>query len=199
MAYRDFTFPKVVTDLALTPRSERLFPDVPSLPVEPSLAARLVRGVAKATAIDTEKARSEFIIAPVLDEVLRLLGDRPTVFSGVEFNVDSDRGLVGRCDFLLSRHPFMFTVTAPLIAVAEGKNGITREGFGQCVAEMVAAATFNERAGNTIPRVYGASTNGQEWRFMRLTGATLTIDIDEYLIGDPGRLLGVLCHILEHG
>ena len=192
-------FPKVVTDLGLTPSNEGLFPDVPAASVDPGLAARLVRGVKKATAIDTEKARSEFVIAPVLDEVLRLLDDRPTIFSGVEFNVDSARGLVGRCDFLISRDPMMFIVTAPVIAVAEGKNGITREGFGQCIAGMVAVRDFNQAAARPIAQVYGLSTNGEEWRLFRLTGTALTIDTDEYHINDPGRLLGVLCHIIEHG
>lgn len=199
MAYRDFTFPKVVTDLGLTAGNERLFPDVPALPADPALAARLIRGTKMATAIDTEKARSEFIIAPVLDEVRRLLDDRPTLFSGVEFNVDPERGLNGRCDFLISRDPMMFIVTAPVVAVAEGKNGVAREGYGQCIAGMVAVRDFNHAAAKPIPRVYGVSTNGEEWRLFRLVGTTLTIDIDEYHISDPGRLLGVLCNLIEHG
>lgn len=128
-----------------------------------------------------------------------MLGRRPSIFSGVAFDVDPDRELTGFCDFLISRDPNQVLPTAPLVAVAEGKNGEVREGYGQCIAGMVAAWTFNERAGRPLPRVYGASTIGTEWQFLRLAGTALTIDRDLYFINDPGRLLGVLCHIIEHG
>ena len=53
----------------------------------------------------TEKARSELIIAPILVEVRRLTGRRISLFSGIEFNVGAEAGLIGYCDFILSRSP----------------------------------------------------------------------------------------------
>src|SRR5207244_11277878 len=55
--------------------------------------------------IYTEKARSEFIIAPVLLELRHSFGGSFGLFSGIEFNVDSARGLNGYCDFILTRLP----------------------------------------------------------------------------------------------
>lgn len=52
--------------------------------------------------IDTEKARSEMMIAPVLLEVRRQVGSRIGLLSGTEFNVAAEQGLNGVCDFLIS-------------------------------------------------------------------------------------------------
>jgi hypothetical protein len=55
----------------------------------------LAENVPLALEINTEKARSELIIAPVLLEVRRQSQHRISLFSGVEFNVDLDKGLRG--------------------------------------------------------------------------------------------------------
>jgi len=52
--------------------------------------------------INTEKARSEFIVSQVLLEARRLLNQQISLFSGIEFNVDIERNLKGFVDFLLS-------------------------------------------------------------------------------------------------
>jgi len=35
-------------------------------------------------------------------------------------------------------------------------------------------------------------TTGSNWRFLRLTGMHLGVDVDEYLVSNPDRVLGVL-------
>ena len=59
-------------------------------PVEPSdiLVKFLERYLPLGSAIGTEKARSEFIIAPILAELTELTHHAVSLFSGVEFNVD---------------------------------------------------------------------------------------------------------------
>jgi hypothetical protein len=52
-----------------------------------------------AIAINTEKARSEMIITPVLLEIRRQAKGQISLFSGTEFNVDAETGLVGYCDY----------------------------------------------------------------------------------------------------
>ena len=199
MPFRDFTYPKVVTDLGLKVVTAELFPGIPAVTPEPVFAEKLRDGLLLAQGSNTEKARLESLIAPVLHEVRRLLGRRYALFSGVAFDVDPDRGLSGFCDFLISRDPNQYLLSAPLVAVAEGKNAELRTGFGQCIAGMVAAAEFNRRAELPAPSVYGIVTTGIEWKLFRLTGNLLTIDANDYLIDTPGRLLGVLCHLIEHG
>src|SRR3989304_2908980 len=59
-----------------------------------------------ALAQGTEKARSEYIIAPVFAELRRQAKQSISIFSGWEFNIDEERGLTGFCDFLVSRSAY---------------------------------------------------------------------------------------------
>ena len=198
MSYRDFSLPEVLERFKLVTREEGgIFAD--RAPVTPSalLLETLRFNVRLASTIGTEKARSEFIIAPILAELKRVIHPDIGLFSGVDLLVDAEAGLTGTCDFLISAGPEQLFVKAPLVAVVEAKNENMREGIGQCAAEIVAARIFNERAKNAIDAVYGAVTTGTSWKFMSLSGATLSIDLDEYSITDPGRILGIFASMFE--
>ena len=197
MAFGDFTFPRVQQDLGLTLVAEDLYPDVPEVLVGQEMASTLAEGTKLALAINTEKARSEFMIAPILLALLRRLGDACSLFSGTELNVDSARGLNGVCDFIISKSPMPFVLTAPLVTIVEAKNDNVLNGLGQCIASMVAADLFNQKAGRSIPVIHGVVTTGSAWKFLRLRESTVTIDIKEYYISNPGKVLGVLLSILE--
>ena len=113
-------------------------------------------GVDLALAVNTEKARSEFIIAPVLMELGGCSADGFGLFSGVEFDVDASRGLNGFCDFILTRSPLQSVLTAPVLAIAEAKNDNLRNGLGQCIAAMVAAREFNAKSSAGAVVIHGA-------------------------------------------
>src|SRR5947209_4055729 len=98
MAFGDFTFPEVQQALGVSVSEADLFPGIPPANLREEFAALLRDGVDLALAINTEKARSEFIIAPVLMELRRSLGGSFGLFSGIQFDVDSARGLNGFCD-----------------------------------------------------------------------------------------------------
>jgi hypothetical protein len=158
---------------------------------------RMRGDIALALAINTEKARSEFIIAPVLSELRRLLGGSFGLFSGVEFDVDSSRGLNGYCDFILTRSPLQSVLTAPVVAIVEAKNDNLRTGLGQCIAAMVAAREFNTQSSSTVTVIHGVVTTGSAWKFLRLSGANVTLDVGEYFIAELGRIMGILAIILK--
>ncbi len=169
-----------------------LFADL--APVEPSahLIATLERNVPLATAIATEKAKSELIVADVLVELREQLAHRISLFSGIDFNVDAGDGLTGVCDFVVSLSPVQFDLEAPAIVLVEAKNDNLEVGLGQCVAEMVAAQRFNAAEGNDISRIYGATTTGVLWRFLRLEEQKLDIDMSVYQIERCDKILGIL-------
>ncbi len=88
MAYSDFTLEKVKTAFDLTIiENTILFPDVTPLSPSHLLTEWLKKYAPLATAINTEKARSEFLIAPVLAEVRKQLSGKVALFSGIDFNV----------------------------------------------------------------------------------------------------------------
>lgn len=193
MAYSDFTLEKVQTDLGLTlAESIGLFADIPEVSYSNQLQEILDYNVPLALAINTEKSRSEMIITPILIELRKQLQSRISLFSGVEFNVNPEKALTGVCDFLISLSAEQLYVKAPVVALVEAKKENLNGGIGQCIAEMLAAQIFNETHNNTVPQVYGAVTTGNLWKFLRLTADVVEIDLNEYLINQLGRILGIL-------
>jgi len=65
------------------------------------------------------------------------------------------------------------------------------------VAEMLAAQRFNAEKGNDIPAVYGATTTGTEWQFLRLSENRLQIDMEIYPIQQCDKILGILSSMVN--
>jgi hypothetical protein len=57
---------------------------------------------------------------------------------------------------------------------------------------MVAAQIFNEREGNEISVIYGTVTSGTNWKFLKLEGQVIEIDLNEYYLSDVNKILGIL-------
>ena len=133
----------------------------------------------------------------MLGETRRRAEAPVNVFSGIAFDVDKERGLVGFCDFLIARTSEIFYIQGPILAVVEAKKEDLIAGLGQCVAELVAIRLFNEREGTPIPTVFGCVTSGNIWRFLKLEGARLFIDKPEYYLHDLGKILGILVSIVR--
>lgn len=161
------------------------------------LTLNLKENLSLATAINTEKARSELIIMPLLTEVKRYLKGRISLFSGVEFNVDPEHGLNGTCDFILTRSPEQFFITEPVITIIEAKQENIPSGLGQCIATMIAAQQFNEQEGNPIDILYGAVTTGTDWKFLKLRDKVAYIDTRDYFINEVPKILGILISTLH--
>ncbi len=198
MAYSNFTLTEVQETFQLEKvLSTGLFSEIK--PVEPSayLSTVLGKKAALATAIGTEKARSELIVADILFELREHLEERISLFSGIEFNVDAKNGLVGVCDFLVSLSPDQLELQAPIIILVEAKNLDMKQGLGQCVAEMLAAQRFNAEKGNNIRAVYGATTTGIDWQFLKLEEKHLHLDMATYTLERCDRILGILVSMVE--
>ena len=195
MSFRDFTLPKVQQDFGLTTAAtQQLFIRIAPVPLSETMRRYFDDFRPLGMSIPTEKGRSELLVAPLLAEVWRRSDHRVSLYSGVELNVDDAVGLNGVCDFLLGRSPQLYYVEAPVVAVVEAKKDSIPEGLGQCAAEMVAVQRFNQKANQPRDPVYGSVTTGSLWRFLRLSGKRLDIDLDEYQIAQADRILGVLLH-----
>jgi hypothetical protein len=198
MAYNDFTLEALKQQFGLQTDEERHeFASVEPVPIGETLQRHLHEYVPRAVAIGTDKARSELIITPVLLEVLEQFHQPISLFSDVELKIDPERGLRGVCDYLFSLSAEQFAVEAPVVTVVEAKNENIRLGVNQCIAEMVAAHTFNRARGNAIETVYGTVSTGSTWLFMRLTDTTVFIDRSEYYIREADRIVGILLSMLR--
>lgn len=125
-------------------------------------------------------------------EVKEQLHGRISLFSGIDFTVDKERGLAGYCDYIIGGSPEQFYLDSPVVAVVEAKNENIVSELGQCVAEIYAAQLFNQQEGKLHPCIYGAVTTGDEWKFIQLAGNSVSIDRDSYYISEAGRIIGIL-------
>lgn len=198
MAYSDFKLNEVSQRFGLTVNeASGMFADVPEAECSDLLVTILGENVDLAVAINTEKARSEMIITPVLLEIRRKFKGQISLFSGVDFTVDVQQGLNGICDFIISSSKEQLFIRAPVITVVETNNENLKSGLAQCIAEMVAAQLFNERQGNEIKSIYGVITIGTIWQFLKLQDKVISIDLSEYYIKDIKKILGILVSAIQ--
>jgi hypothetical protein len=196
MAYADFTLSGLTKqfNLVIEERTD-LYADVPEVALREPFQAQLEKTLPLALKVSTEKARAEFIIAPILAELWLMTGQQVGLFSGVDFTIDPAQGLAGVCDYIITRSPEQYFVKAPILMLVEAKNEDMKRGYAQCLAEMLGAQTFNAREGIEFARIYGVVTTGNIWKFLELDGATAWIDARDYYIERLGKIMGILLHL----
>ncbi len=199
MSYSEFTLSQIEQNFQLMIRERiKLFSDIVSVEISDLLSATLAENIPLALAINTEKARSEMIVTPILIELRKIVDREISLFSGTDFNVDPKQGLNGTCDFIISKSKEQLFLKTPIITIIEAKNESIKGGLPQCIAAMLAAQILNDQENTSISNVYGAVTSGNNWKFLKLHEKSAFIDIDEYYINDPGKILGILLNMVEH-
>lgn len=175
---------------------DSLFPDAGErerIRVGARLSESLKENVPLALNINTEKARSELIIAPVLLEVRRLSEKQVSFFSGVEFDVehplDGGENLSGVIDY--------FIKSSNHILVVDAKKGDLEQGFNQLAVELIAMDKYDDGPWKVL---HGAVTSGDFWRFGRLDREEklLRKDMNGYVLpSNLDELFSILIGILE--
>lgn len=129
------------------PRSPRPLDDLPKL-------HRRIERALEQVSMSNETARREFLIAPVLDEVLQLAGTDGRL--RVEFPLDAGPQLHGTLDYLFQ--------TAAQVLIVEAKNADLTRGMTQLAVELVALdQTLEDNEAG--PWLCGAVTTGTSWQF----------------------------------
>lgn len=199
MAYSQFTLKTVKAKLGIElVEDTHLFPagTIEPTPISSYLKTTLDEFSPLALAINTEKSRSEWIIAPILAELRKQLNPAISLFSGSTFTVDAENELDGKCDYIISLSPEQFYITAPIIAIVEAKKEDIIQGLGQCIATLYAVDIYNQREGIPLPCVYGVVTTGTTWKFIKLVGHKAYIDVDEYYLKEIALLMGIFTAIV---
>ena len=179
MAYSKFTLKDVKEKFGIqVVENERLFSSetIEKAPISDYLRITLDEFAPLALSINTEKSRSEWIIAPIMAELRKELKNTVSLFSGSTFTVDEEKELDGKCDYIISLNPEQFYITAPVITIVEAKKENIVQGLGQCIATMYAADVYNKREGSPVSSVYGCVTTGTTWKFIKFSDNTAYID-----------------------
>jgi hypothetical protein len=197
VAYTDFTLQAIEASFGVVARPAPLFAGARPVAVPGWLEELLARTLQ--LPLVSEKARSELIVMPVLLACRELSHDTITIYSGSRLDVSPETGLLGECDFLLARTPPVPEVRAPLVAIVAAKKNDIEAGLGQCVAQMIGARIWNERAGQPAAAVAvsGCVTTGEVWQFLALDGSLAAIDQRRYYLDNVAGILGVFQAIIE--
>jgi len=113
----------------------------------------------------SEASRCENIIYPILREVYKKFIDKYTLWS--HKGISYDNKLSGIPDYLFSTKSELgkTVLGLPILLVVEAKQNNFIEGWGQCLAELVAVQKINQ---NDINPVFGIVTDGELWQFGKL-------------------------------
>ena len=198
-SYSKFTYDDI-EDLGIRLRRKQFFDFVQ--PIEPSILLKETLAMNLKRPLGTEKAKSELLIVPILNELITLNSDIFTFFSGYNFDIDKEHGLKGHCDFLLSLEVDSPVIEAPVISIVEAKNADFSLGIPQCVAQMYAAQIFNERKNKPVKTIYGIVTIGDTWNFLYLDEKTpeqhtAWIDTTNFYLQDLPHLLGAFQKVID--
>jgi len=176
MAFSDFTFPQVQQDLGLALDEVDLFSPVPAMPLREDFVATVTDGATIALALIPRRPNSEFIIAPVLLEVRRLLqwcGRAVLRCGGWMWTLPK-----GSTACVISSSPSQrasFILSAPVGNRGGSQERQPAEWLGQCIATTYAATLYNQRAGSPVTAVCGVVTTGSAWKFLHVEGTTVTL------------------------
>lgn len=142
----------------------------------------------------SEGSRCETVIFPILREVYKPYADEFVLW--VQQPISSDATLNGTPDyFMATRSELGITVVGkPLVIVIEAKKNDFDMGWGQCLAEMVAAQNIN---GDETRTLYGIVTDGERWQMGKLLKKDFTKDVGNYRINDLSELFGAVRFIFE--
>jgi hypothetical protein len=135
--------------------------------------------------LTSEMARREFLIAPVLTDILHYT--QATL--NVEYPVAVSHQLKGSLDYLLQNHQTFLVI--------EAKNEDLERGFVQLAIELIALDQWIE---SDQPILQGAISTGNIWQFGQFdrTSRIVTQDLDLYRVpADLANLLQILVNILS--
>jgi hypothetical protein len=198
MAYSDFSLESIVEQENLQLLDASLFGGF--IPVQPSDWLKETLSVSQKMGLysGTEKARSEFIVVPILLDVERRNLDRFTIFSGKNLDINREKGLNGECDFILSKGKPSRLIQAPIFSLVEAKKQDIDLGLGQCVAQLVGARLFNQHKKQPIDSMYGCVTTGDRWQFLQLQQSDIVLDNRVYSLDNHlPDILGIFQFILD--
>ncbi len=142
----------------------------------------------------SEASRTELVISPLLREIYKNYADKYSFW--IQKPIAYNDMLSGVPDYLIATRSELgkTVLESPLVVIVEAKKNDFEQGWGQCLAELVAVQKINDEA--SLP-IYGIVTDGELWKFGKLTGDTFIRDTEGYTVTAIAELFGALDFVLE--
>jgi hypothetical protein len=151
--------------------------------------SRLNTVIQEGVVFNSEYAICENIISPILTEVWRGYIQHFLIWSHQPLN--HDENLSGVPDYVVAqRSPRgKIVLEKPYMILVEAKKDNFEEGWGQCLAEMLAAQKIN---GDLTNRLFGVVSNGKLWEFGVLDAEMFTKNRKYYVLENLAELMGAV-------
>jgi hypothetical protein len=110
----------------------------------------------------------------------------------------SDEETTGYVDYLMAKRKAY--LEAPFLCIVEAKKDNFEQGFAQCLPEMKACQYNNQnknQKSNQALETYGIVTNGEGWRFYKLSLEGFVYESGLYTIANLAQLLGILYYVFS--
>ncbi len=142
----------------------------------------------------SEAARCETIIFPILKEIYKQYADNYALW--IQKPIAYDELLSGTPDYLIATKSELGkpVVGTPLILLVEAKKNDFEQGWGQCLAELVAAQKINDAP--DFP-VYGIVSDGGQWQFGHLIGDVFTQNRTNFSVDNLPVLFGAVDSVFK--
>jgi hypothetical protein len=143
---------------------------------------------------NSESAICENLIYPVLKEVWKFYRSKLTLWSHQTLIYDED--LSGVPDYIVTQRNPLATIVfdKPYFLAVEAKQDRFEEGWGQCLAEMIAVQRINDDLEKTV---FGIVSNGKVWQFGKLNADIFTRSRNLYTIEELDKLFAAVNYIFQ--
>lgn len=171
--------------------------------LEPFFRDRLTASLEDGVVFNSEAAICETIIAPILRETWLSYKQLLQLWSHQPLRYDDQ--LSGIPDYMVSRRSPQgkIILERPYLIVVEAKKDDFDGGWGQCLAELVAAQKLNQAVTDGDPNhestVFGIVANGKLWEFGKLQGTTFTKNTKYYTLEQLEVLMGAIDFLFAAG
>lgn len=142
----------------------------------------------------SEAARCEAVIFPVLREVYKGYAEHYALW--IKKPIAYDDILNGTPDYFVSTRSELgkLVVGTPLIMLVEAKKNDFEQGWGQCLAELVAAQKINEDVEHPV---YGIVSDGTWWQIGHLVNETFTQNRTSFSVDNLPVLFGAIDSVFK--
>ncbi len=195
MSYNKYkSIADVLQEFPLTYKEKNFIEQIP-IETDPFFKNRLDFILAEGVVFNSEYAICESIIHPILVELWRKYADKLLLWSHQPFNYDEN--LSGIPDYIVAQRSTRgkIILEQPYLIIVEAKKDNFEEGWGQCLAELVAAQKINN---NQNSRLFGIVSNGKLWEFGLLQGLDFMKNVKYYVLEDLQALMEALNFIFSN-
>lgn len=193
MSFSDFkTIGEVQKKYSIKYQEEN-FIKASEMPLSENFVADLLFYRENMDVFSSEASRCEIIISPILREIYKHC--YTTLSFWIQKSIAYDDLLCGTPDYIFSEKSALgkTVLEKPILIVVEAKKNDFEQGWGQCLAELIASQKINEDLENPV---FGVVTDGNLWQFGKLEKDCFYKNTESFTIDKLNLLCGALIYLV---